>query len=90
MNRELSDILAMAERERQQSVLRISFPGWEHEPRPAGWTSTLRRPVTEEMAEAGILQEIRRDSYRDLIQALSAQALLIEGVRRSARSGSGT
>jgi hypothetical protein len=71
---------------RQLSTLRTTFPAWdiERERDPAGrmwWTARLRRPLTADMAVAGVLRTVQRPDAIALAGALAWQTALLHHAR---------
>ncbi|MGP3917706.1 hypothetical protein [Nonomuraea sp. 10N515B] len=71
---------------RQQSVLRNTYPAWEigREQDASGqawWTAALRRPMTPELAAAGIRQTIRQSDAIALAATLAWQFALLHDAR---------
>jgi hypothetical protein len=69
---------------RQLDALRSTFPGWDieagHDGTGPWWVAELRIPLTQELADLGVLQRVRRDDGAGLAAALSHQARLVHSV----------
>lgn len=74
---------------RQLEVLRTTYPAWEiqvrtDEPGATRWTAVLRRPITAQMAAAGLRRRICGPDAITLAGALAHQVSLLHN-RRSGR-----
>lgn len=73
-------------RERQLSVLRNTYPGWDIRLEQDGfghpwWTALLRQRVTVHMVTGGVMQGLRRRDAIALASALAWQTALLYIVR---------
>ncbi|MER7500423.1 hypothetical protein AB0L05_16115 [Nonomuraea pusilla] len=70
---------------RQLDAVRITFPGWEIDRFVSDdgvtWTARLRRDISPQMREAGVLPVVERPDAPSLVSALSAQVELIHRTR---------
>jgi hypothetical protein len=84
----MTDSTPVAEQDqqtRQLDALRSTFPGWEilietDDYTGPWWVAELRLPLTQELADLGVLQRVRRSDGASLAAALSRQARLLHSV----------
>ncbi|MFI9551185.1 hypothetical protein [Nonomuraea endophytica] len=75
---------ALPSPDRQLNLLRQDYPGWDITVEDGQWTARLRRPLTSDLARAGISAVITAPTAAELAARLGREVMRFQAVRQAA------